>query len=198
MRVPAAYVVGPFFETLGVAPALGRAFSREEGRPGDPTAVVLSHGLWQRAFGGDPEILGRRIQVDATPVTVVGVMPADFAFPTNETEIWVPFGRDLTTASRGGHFLNVIARLEPGVTLAQARADLDAFMAWQREHHGEQHPMSGPRHPVVVNSLYGETVASAKWSLYLLQGAVAFLLLIATANIASLLLARAEARNREI
>lgn len=198
VRVPGAYVTGPFFETLGVEPELGRVLSREEDHPGDPTAVVLSHGLWQRAFGGDPDIIGRRIQIDATPVTVVGVMPESFAFPTRETELWAPLGRDLMKENRGGHFLNVVARLKPGVSLGQARADLDAFMAWQRDRHKEEHPMSGPGHPVIANSLYGETVAGAKWSLLLLQGAVAFLLLIATANIASLLLARAEARNREI
>jgi predicted permease len=198
VRVPSAYVIGPFFQTLGVEPELGRVFSREEQRPGDPDSVVLSHGLWMRAFGGDPTVVGKRISVDAMPVTVIGVMPEEFAFPTAQTEIWVPWRRDPAKGNRGGHVLNVIARLKPGVTLAQARTDLDAYMAWSKERYGERHANSPPEHPIVVHSLYGETVAPAKWSLILLQGAVAFLLLIAAANIASLLLARSEARSREI
>ncbi len=198
VRVPAVYITGPLLQTIGVQPALGRLFSREEDRPGDPTAVVLSHKLWQRAFGGDAQIVGKRIQVDATSVTVIGVMPAGFAFPTGDTEIWVPLGFDFSTGVRGNHFMSVVARMKPGVTLDQARSDLDAFMAWSKERHEGDHPNGLPNHPLVVNSLYSETVGSARWSLLLLQGAVAFLLLIAAANIASLLLARAEARIREI
>ncbi len=198
VRVPAAYVTGRFFETLGVSPAMGRTFSRDEDRPGDPGAVVLSNGLWRRGFGGDPEIIGKRILVDATQVSVIGVMPEGFAFPSVDTEIWIPMGRELASRSRGNHFLNVIGRLKRGVTLDQARSDLSAFMAWSIERYGKDHPTAPPNHPLVVNSLYGETVSAAKWSLLLLQGAVAFLLLIAAANIASLLLARAEARSREI
>ena len=198
VRVPAAYVTGPLLQTIGTQPALGRLFSPEEDRPGDPTAVVLSHSLWQRAFGGDREIVGKRISVDATHVTVIGVMPEGFAFPASDTEIWVPLGFDFSKGNRGNHFLHVVARLKLGVTLAQARSDLDAFMSWSTERHKGDHPNRLPNHPIVVNSLYSETVGSARWSLLLLQGAVAFLLLIAAANIASLLLARAEARTREI
>jgi putative ABC transport system permease protein len=198
VRVPSAHVVGPFFQTLGVAPALGRVFSREEDRPGDPSAVVLSHGLWQRAFGGDPDVVGRRISVEGKPVTVIGVMPEDFAYPGPDIEIWLPYERDLKKGHRGGHIFNVVARLKRGISLEMARADLDAFMAWSKERYGDRHANARPDHPVVVHSLYDETVTGAKWSLVLLQGAVAFLLLIAAANVASLLLARGEARTREI
>jgi putative ABC transport system permease protein len=198
VRVPAAYLTGPVLQTVGVSPELGRVFSREEDHPGDPSSVVLSHGLWRRAFGSDPHIIGRRISVDARPVTVIGVMPEEFDFPTAATELWIPQRQDLSVASAGSHILNLVARLKPGVTLDQARGELDSFTAWSKETHTKGHRLGRPNHTMVVNSLYSETVASARWSLLLLQGAVAFLLLIAAANIASLLMARAEARSREI
>ena len=198
VRVPSAYLTGPVLQTVGVSPELGRVFSRAEDRPGDPSSVVVSHRLWQRAFGGDPEIIGRRISVDARPVTVIGVMPESFVFPTAETELWIPLRDDLSKASRGSHVLNLVARLKPGVTLEQARTELTSFMAWSAETYKKGHFLGPPHHLVVVNSLYAETVAPARWSLWLLQGAVAFLLLIAASNIASLLMARAEARSREI
>jgi putative ABC transport system permease protein len=198
VRVPAALMRGPLFQTLGVSPLMGRVFSREEDRPGDPSAVVLSHGLWVRGFGRDPAIVGKRINIDAVPVTVIGVMPEQFAFPSVDTDVWLPMKIDLRKGNRGGHYLRVIGRLRPDMSLAEARSDLASYMAWSKERYGDDHANAPPVHPVVVNALSDETIASAKWSLLLLQGAVAFLLLIAAANIASLLLARGEARSREI
>src|SRR5262249_17951495 len=131
VRVTTAVVTGPFFQTLGVEPELGRAFSAEEDRPGDPRAVVLGHGLWRRAFGGDPAILGKRTAVDGKPVTVIGVMPAGYAFPGPRTELWIPLDRDLSQGNRANHYLELVARLKRGVSLTQARAELDSFMAWQ-------------------------------------------------------------------
>lgn len=198
-RVPAAYVTASLLRTIGVQPALGRLLTDEEDRPGPATAVLLGHRLWQRAFAGDPDIVGRAISVDGVQVTVVGVMPEDFAFPRAETDLWIPLCLDPKVATRDYHMIEVVGRLKPDVTLAQARADLEGYMAWSSGTYPRgQHPLEASEHPVVAVSLAEDTVAPARLSLLLLQGAVAFLLLIAAANIASLLLSRADARQREI
>jgi putative ABC transport system permease protein len=198
-RVPAAYLTASTLPTIGVAPELGRFFTAEEDRPGLETVALLSHRLWQRSFGGDPSVVGRSVSIDGLPVTVVGVMPEDFAFPRADTDLWIPFCLDPAKQIRDNHMANVVARLAPGVTLEQARADLDAYVAWSARSFGaDQHHLEDSSHPVVAAAMLDEAVAPARLSLLLLQGAVAFLLLIAAANIASLLLARADARQREI
>jgi putative ABC transport system permease protein len=129
------YVAGwNLFPLLGVKPALGRTFLPEEDRPGGPKVLLVSHGLWKRRFGGDPGLVGREIRVNDENHTVVGVMPPEFQFPALEhyfkqTEIWTPlaFG-ERQWAQRGAHFLYVIARLKPGVTLDQARIDMSLIM----------------------------------------------------------------------
>ncbi len=200
-RVHTAYLTAGLLPTIGVAPAMGRFMTQAEERHGKATSVtVMSDRLWHAAFGADPGILGKKISVDGQPSIVIGVMPAGFAFPRADIDLWMPLDEDMNDPARDKmHSLEVVARLEPGVTLAQARADLDGYMAWSRRtYRPDQHPLSGPEHPVIATSLIDATIGSARFSLWLLQGAVAFLLLIAAANIASLLLARAEAREREI
>src|SRR5262249_27003682 len=206
-RVPAAYTTASFLPTIGVQPALGRFFLPEadppnpggsdHDQPSQPIVVVISHSLWQRTFGGDKNILGRTITVDAFPVKVVGVMPAGFNFP-DEAEVWVPSGENPANPHRGNHRLSLVARLKPGVTIEQARAELKVLMAGWREQYKGHHPLAEPNHPMRMFPLKGEVVGALRWALLLLQGAVAFVLLIACANVSNLLLARAEARSREV
>jgi len=200
-RVHTAYLTAGLLPAIGVAPAMGRFMSEAEERHGPAASVtIMSDRLWRAAFAADPKILGRRISVDGQASIVIGVMPRGFAFPAADIDLWMPFDVDMNDPARDKlHNLEVVARLKPGVTLAQARADLDGYMAWSRRtYRPDQHPLSGPQHPVVAAALADDMVSSARFSLWLLQGAVGFLLLIAAANIASLLLARADAREREI
>ena len=115
-RIPSALVSWDLLQLLGVAPAFGRAFTAEDGSPGAGQVIVLSHGMWQRRFGGDRGVIGRSITLSGTPATIVGVMPPGFSFPSREAEFWTPLAIDPSKASRGAHFLSVIARLRPGVS----------------------------------------------------------------------------------
>jgi hypothetical protein len=159
--------------------------------------VVLGDRLFQVVFAGDREVIGRRVRVDAMSVTVVGVMPPGFAFPSSETDLYLPLGLDPASTRRGNHRLSVIGRLAPGATIDGARAELGALMAgWGAA--GTHHTLSPPDHPMTITSLNYEIVGPVRSTLWLLQAAVLFVLLIATANVSNLLLARAEARAREI
>src|ERR1700733_9254077 len=115
-----------YFSILGVLPALGRSFSAEEGRPGQDNVAILSFGIWQSRFGGDPSAVGRKIMIDGAPVTIVGVMPRGFTLPKDSADIWTPLPIERSKDWEGGRYLTVVARLKPGVTLLQARDDLHA------------------------------------------------------------------------
>src|ERR1051325_3546317 len=137
-RLRGAAISANLFPTLGIQPRVGRNFAPEEDRYGNDTRVILSHSLWQRRFAGDSSVVNKTIQLDGRTVVVVGVMPADFHFPDRDTEAWIPlaFSPDLLEENnRGSHFLNVIARLKPGVTQAQAQADLDTVTARLSQEH---------------------------------------------------------------
>jgi putative ABC transport system permease protein len=195
VRAVTAYCTTSLLPTLGVQPQLGRFPIAGEDTPDHPETVVLSDGLWKRVFGGDPGIIGRTIRVDSGPVKVVGVMPRGFKFPGEGTELWVPYAPQGDENRRGSHNYSVIARLKPGVTPAQATAELRALeAAWQPLH---KHAIAKD-HPMALHPLMGEIVGTLRSPLYVLQGAVFLVLLIACANISGLLLARAEARSREI
>src|SRR6195256_199394 len=133
LRVTSAAITRGLIDTLGVQPAMGRNFTAEEDRNGGPNVALISHGLWQRAFGGENNIIGKQIQVNSQSTTVVGVMPRDFAFPpgsNDQVEVWLPFQFDpANPGGRGSHFLSVVARLKPGVTVEQARAEMNSLMA---------------------------------------------------------------------
>src|SRR5262249_42712927 len=129
MRVPVALTTASFAETMGVAPALGRYFRPEEDLPGDPHVVVISHRLFTSIFRGDPETIGRHVLLDARPVTVIGVMPEGFGFPAADTEVWLPARINPASIARGNHGLNVIGRMRPGVTVEEARAEMQSLMA---------------------------------------------------------------------
>jgi len=199
VRVKAAYATHQLLPMIGVAPALGRFFTAEEDGPGgDRTVILLSHGVWQRAFAGDPGVVGRTIHVDALPMTIIGVMPDGFDFP-DQVEAWLPLKPDPASTARGGHNFQVLTRLQPGATLASFRAELSSLTTAWAEHRGaNQHAINHEDHPMIAVPLQGEVVGSLATSLWLLQGAVLFVLLIAVANVANLLLARSEARSREV
>jgi putative ABC transport system permease protein len=183
------------FPMLGVQPLFGRVFSPEEDVPGNDGVAVLSYGLWQRRFAGDRGVVGRQVSFDGNPRTIVGVMPPSFQFApfwVTHAEVWVPLGLAARTNNRGGQSLRAFARLRPGVTLEQARADLGAVTArLERE-------FPGTNKNVTVQSLKHKVVGDIQTPLLVLLVAVAFVLLIACANVAHMLLARASFRQKEL
>ena len=195
-RLSIEAVSAPYFDVLGVTPTLGRGFLPEEDQVADRNPVtVLSHGLWQRKFGGDPAVIGRKIRLGRTSFEVVGVMPAGFGGITDQAALWVPFtmgGFDLE--SRGSRHLQAIARLAPGATVAEAQTELDVI-ARRLE---QAHPRTNEKRGVEVSPLSVETFGQVRPVILALMAAVACVLLMACANVAGLLVSRAEARQQEI
>jgi putative ABC transport system permease protein len=199
-RLIGAAVNADYFPLLRAKPVLGRVFTRDEDKPGAAPVIVLSYGLWQRRYGGDPNIIGREVNVGGK-TTVVGILPAGFKFPISDDpqEYWEPlFSEEFLTKAireeRANRFLDVIARLKPGATLAQAKADLD-LLSKQIE---QRSPESNTN--VIFNavSLHEEMTRDYRPALLVMLGAVGLVLLIACANVANLLLARAAARQKEV
>ncbi|HLL23952.1 MAG TPA: ABC transporter permease, partial [Kofleriaceae bacterium] len=197
LRVDAAYTTASLPRVLGVQPLLGRWYDDKEDLPGDPTVVVLGYNVWQRAFAGDRAIIGQKITVDAMPVTIIGVMPPGFDF-LGRQEAWLPLRIDLAKSNRGSHGLSVIARLAPGQSLTTLRAELAALVGELGKLDGPAVHMLANDHPLLAVAFQEDLVGGVATSLWLLQGAVLLVLLIAIVNIANLLLARSETRNREV
>ena len=199
-RVSSGSVSANLFTVLGVAPALGRTFTEQEDVPNGPDLVVVGHGLWTRRYAQDPGLVGRSIRINGRPFQVVGVMPRGFVLPTDfenpqPSQLWTPLQIDPSSTDHGSHGLYAAARLNPGVTVGQAADELHGI-ARTMTSEGLYPPQM--QFDTVVLSLADEVLGGVRRSIWLLLGAVAFLLLIACANVANLLLARAEGRQREI
>ena len=194
-KVFAHAVNANFFSLLGVNAAMGRTFTADEDKPGANKVVVLSHGLWQTRYGGDPKIVGRDIELNSEKYTVVGVMPADFQFEFPDIRLWTPIAfTPEQIANRGNHYLEVVARLKPNVTVAQANADMQAIMS----RIAAAYPDDAAGTSANVVPLHEQLAGDVRRPVIMLLVAVAFVLLIACANIAGVLLSRAAARQREI
>src|ERR1041384_5121424 len=192
-RLRIASVTDGFFPLIRVGALKGRTLQTEDAQEGHEPTVVLSYGLWQRRFGGDQNVVGSHMTLGGKSTTVVGVMPPGFDYPY-ESELWSAFPIEPAQERRDNRYLNVIARLKPGATIEQARAELDAI----NQHLAQDYAETNTGWSVKVTNLRESMVGSMRASLLVLLGAVAFVLLIACAHVANLLLARATARQREI
>jgi MacB-like periplasmic core domain len=194
-RIQVAYVTASLFPVLGVQPLLGRPIIPADDRDGAPRTAVLSYGLWQRAFGGDAAVLGRKVNLDGTPYVVIGIMPAEFHYPDQDVELWMPFAfPEAAFADRNDNDLEGVARLRRGVSLQQARAEMDVVADQLRR----QYPKELEHTGAVVDGMRDEISEQRRLLLMALAGAALCVLLIACSNLANLLLARALARQREL
>jgi putative ABC transport system permease protein len=197
-RLPGARVSAEFFSMLGVKPVLGRVFSPEEDRPGAERVVMLHHNLWQRRFGGDPNIVGQRLMLNGYQHTVIGVLPPEFHFFPVEITIAEIYGtlafEGERLKQREARFLAIIGKLKPGVTLSAAQADASAIAGRL----AEQFPNTNAKRGIKLVNLHERVVGNVRLALWVLLGAVLFVLLIACANAANLMLAQGATRQKEV
>jgi putative ABC transport system permease protein len=206
-QVVTVQATADLFTTLGVKPLIGRTFDESETRPGGALVTVLSYEVWQSAFGGNAALVGQPIEISGRQRTVVGVMPPKFDVADQHAEVWTPLVLDpANRRNRGSHYLLLVGRLRNGATLASAKAELETVLAnWRpsllaarpANATGGIHAPDQKNHRMRLDLLQAQIVGSARTAVLVLQGAVVFVLLIACANLANLLLARAESRHRE-
>jgi putative ABC transport system permease protein len=193
-RVDAYQVTSSFFPLLGMPAQLGRTLSSQDFEPGRSSVVVVSYGFWQQRLGGNPGVIGSRVRLNSQDFAIVGVMPTDFAYPAG-VEIWGPLDLPLAEqAGRVNHYLQVIGRLKPGVSISQAQADLQAVAGRL----AQQFPQTNAGHSARLVNLVNELMSDARQFILVLMGAAGFVLLLACANVANLQLAQGTARQKEI
>jgi putative ABC transport system permease protein len=192
-RVRATAVTSEFFPLFKTNAISGRVLQADDMPEGRETAVVISHALWQRRFGGTADVVNRKITLNGEPATIVGIMPADFNQP-RDTEVWTPFLLNPAKEARENRYVNVVARLKPGVPLLQAQTEMDTI----NQRLAQTYVDTNTGWSVRLTELRESMVGELRTSLLILLGAVAFVLLIACANVANLLLARAAYRQKEI
>jgi len=209
-RVRSMLATHDLFTTLRVDPRLGRAFEETDNRPGAAEVAVLSDGLWRSSFGADDHIVGQAIEIDGVRRTIVGVMPPAFDVADQRVQLWLPLTVNRATANRGGHNYFMIGRLADGQTLESGRAELETLLAQWRQRafgmraaeapgpsNGFLHAPGTKGHRLRIDPLHGRVIGTATTAVWVLQGAVVLVLLIACANLSTLLLSRAESRRRE-
>jgi predicted permease len=196
-RIPSVVATAGLFEMLGAKPIQGRTFLRDEDQPGKPQVVVMSERLWRRRFGADPKLLGSQITLDGQSTTVIGIMPASFQFPPGSLTrtLWMPlqFSPD-NLKFRGSHWMAVVGRLKPGIRMEAADAEMKQIAARL----AQEFPDEQKGRSVWIKTLQDVLVGNLRPALLVLMGSVGFVLLIACANVANLLLARSASRTREV
>jgi predicted permease len=189
IKIPVALTTSSLWRVLGIEAAMGRTLVEGDDQPGGEPIVVLSHGLWQSQLGGDPAVIGRSIELDGRTRQVVGVMPPSFGFPSQDVAAWVPFPLD--PMHRQNHHLAVLARMKPGVDYSQIQPEMDAIVErWSQQY--------DHAHPFLAISYEEQVLGDVRQPLSILLGVVALVLLISAVNVAGLLLARGESRQREL